>query len=83
MMVVALALLTLAGIGFLHRLVIGPSVGDRVIALDGLILLAVGALAVNAARTDSAVFIDAIVVVGLLGFVATSVAGRYIEGRRQ
>lgn len=80
---VAFALLGLAAMGFLHRLFVGPSLGDRVIALDGTLLLAVSALAVESARTGRGTFVDALVVVGLLGFVGTGVAARYIEGRER
>lgn len=79
MIVVAFVLLGLAATGMLYRLVIGPSLGDRVIAVDGLLLVAVSALAVEAARTERGIFVDAIVVIGLLGFVGTGVAARFIE----
>lgn len=80
---IAFVLLALAGSGFLFRLLIGPSLGDRIIALDGLLLIAVSALAVESARTGRSTYVDALVVVGLLGFVGTGVAARYIEGRER
>ncbi len=81
MIVAIFALLTAAAIGFLVRLVRGPSIADRIVALDGVLLVVVSALAVDAARVERAVFIDAVVVVGLLGFVGTAVAARFIERR--
>lgn len=75
----AFVLLALAALGLLYRLMIGPSLGDRVIAVDGFLLVAVSALAVETARTGRGVFVDAIVVIGLLGFVGTGVAARFIE----
>jgi multicomponent Na+:H+ antiporter subunit F len=81
MITVAFVLLGVAALGFAYRLVRGPSVADRVVALDGLLLLVVSALAVDAARTGSGAFVDAAVVVGLLGFVGTGVAARFIEQR--
>ena len=81
LLTVAFVLLCLAGLGFMYRLLVGPSLGDRVIALDGLVLIAISALAVDAARSDRAILVDVMVVVGLLGFVGTSVAARYIEAR--
>lgn len=83
MLTVAFVLLAVAAVGFLYRLLVGPAIGDRVIALDGLLLLAGCALAVESARTDSSTFVDALVVVGLLGFVGTGVAARYIEGQER
>lgn len=83
LLTVAFVLLGLAALGFLYRLLVGPSLGDRIIALDGLVLLSISTLAVDAARTDRTIFVDAMVVVGLLGFVGTAVAARYIESREQ
>lgn len=79
MILLALFLLALAAAGFLYRLVAGPSLGDRVIALDGFLLVAISALTVDAARTGETTFVDAVVVIGLLGFVGTGVAARFIE----
>ena len=83
LLTIAFVLLGVAATGFLYRVLVGPSLGDRIIALDGLVLLAISALAVDAARTGRTTFVDAMVVVGLLGFVGTSVAARYIESRER
>ncbi|HEX6418306.1 MAG TPA: monovalent cation/H+ antiporter complex subunit F [Acidimicrobiales bacterium] len=77
----ALALLAVAGALFLVRVLVGPSVVDRVIALDALLIVVASGLAVNAASTGRTTFVDAAVVVGLLGFVGTGVAARFIERR--
>jgi multicomponent Na+:H+ antiporter subunit F len=79
--VAALVLLALAGVGFFVRLVVGPSLADRVVALDGLIITIVGAIVVDAVRTGSDLFIDVAVVVALVGFVGTAAAARFIEQR--
>jgi len=81
MITTALVLLVLALALLLVRLVRGPSVADRVVALDAVLVVVVGGLAVNAARTGSSAFTDAAVVIGLLGFVGTGVAARFIERR--
>lgn len=79
--VLVFTLLGLAAAGFLYRALAGPSVTDRVIAVDGLLLVAISLLAADAVRRDSGEFVDTIVVIGLLGFVGTGVAGRFIERR--
>lgn len=81
MIAVALVLLGVGGVLFLARLVIGPKLSSRVVALDGLITTIIAAIATDAARTGSAVFLDAVVVVALTGFIATAAAARYIEDR--
>jgi multisubunit Na+/H+ antiporter MnhF subunit len=74
-------LLGLGGVLFTIRLVLGPNLSSRVVALDGLVITIIAAIAADAARTDSAVFLDAVVVVALVGFIATAAAARYIEDR--
>jgi len=78
---VALVLLTIGGVLFTTRLVVGPNLSSRVVALDGLVVTIIAAIAIDAARTGSAVFLDAVVVVALVGFIATAAAARYIEDR--
>jgi len=77
----ALVLLTIGGVLFTIRLVVGPNLSSRVVALDGLVVTIIAAIAIDAARTGSAVFLDAVVVVALVGFIATAAAARYIEDR--
>lgn len=81
MPIVALFLLAVAGLIVTVRLVIGPSVADRVIALDALVMIVISVLVVDAARTGRTAFIDAAIVLGLLGFISTGVAARFIERR--
>lgn len=77
----AFVLLTLAGAGVLVRLFLGPSVADRIIAVDGLLIIVIGAIAVDAADAGRTAFVDVAVVIGLLAFVGTGVAARFIERR--
>ena len=81
MIVAALSLLAVAGGCFVARLVMGPTLADRVIALDGLVITLVSAIALDAARTGSPLFLDGMVVIALVGFVGTSAAARFIEER--
>ena len=81
MSTLALGLLVLAGAGFLARAVIGPSVADRVVAVDGLLTVVMAGLAVDAVRSERMAFVDVAVVIGLLGFIGTGVAARFIERR--
>ena len=81
MIALAYLLLSAAAILFVVRMLIGPSVADRVIALDGLLVTILGGVLVYAAWVDSGVSVDTVLVVALLGFVATGVVARYIEQR--
>ena len=81
MIVAAYCILSLAAILFLIRLLLGPSVPDRVIALDGLLVTVMCGVLVAAAEQRSAIGIDTVLVVALLGFIGTGVLARYVEQR--
>ncbi|MDN5567616.1 MAG: cation:proton antiporter [Paracoccus sp. (in: a-proteobacteria)] len=63
------------------RLVKGPTLADRIVALDLMTiqLVAFGGLA--ALQADSAAFLDVAVVLALVGFLATVCLARYLERR--
>ena len=50
------------------RLVLGPSLPDRIVALDLLTLLAVGVIALFAIRENSRVLLDAAIGLALVAF---------------
>lgn len=81
LILVAYVLLAFSAVLFMWRLYVGPTVVDRIIALDGVLFAIVGGVFVEASRTDSALPIDTVLVVSLLGFVATGVLARYAEQR--
>ncbi len=66
---------------FGYRLARGPSLADRVIALDGLLVSGVAVIATDAMRTGNGSFLPVAVIVSLVGFVSTAIVARYIEGR--
>jgi len=61
------------------RLVKGPSLPDRVVAMDLLGVLVVGLIVVLAASTSVRAALDAAIVIALIAFVATVAYGTYIE----
>ncbi len=63
------------------RLVRGPSLADRIVALDALLIVIVSGIAVDAARTGEGTYLDVLVVAALLGFVGTVNVARFIERR--
>jgi multicomponent Na+:H+ antiporter subunit F len=73
--------LALASLGFGYRLLAGPSLTDRVAGLDGLLIVGVSALVLNAVDTGEGAFLPVALVVTLVSFVSTAVVARFIEGR--
>jgi multicomponent Na+:H+ antiporter subunit F len=63
------------------RLARGPSLPDRVVALDFMTAVAVAASGVWAMATDNPVFLDVAMVLALITFVGTVAFARYLERR--
>jgi multisubunit Na+/H+ antiporter MnhF subunit len=66
---------------FLWRLLRGPSLPDRVIGIDGMIVCGICLLIVRSMDTGDGAFLPTAVVLALVSFISTSVVARYIEGR--
>jgi len=76
-----LVLLAAAAALFAVRLALGPSLADRVVALNGLIIVGMGAIATQAAHTSVGSFLPTLVAISLVGPIGTGMIARYIEGR--
>jgi multicomponent Na+:H+ antiporter subunit F len=77
--VVALAMLGAAACLTFIRLLKGPTLPDRVVAIDLIGVLMVCILVVTAAATGQQAFLDVGMVVALISFVGTVAYSRYIE----
>jgi multicomponent Na+:H+ antiporter subunit F len=73
--VLCFAGLAVAALLCLLRLVRGPSVPDRIVALDALLYVVVSGIAVGAATVRDGSFL------ALLGFVGTVTVARFVERR--
>jgi multicomponent Na+:H+ antiporter subunit F len=63
------------------RLARGPSLPDRVVALDLIGLIAVGMIACYDIVTEQPVLLDAATVVALVAFLGTVAFARYVQRR--
>ena len=81
MIVATFVLLLGAAALFFVRLLLGPSLTDRIMALDGLIICGSAALVTHAVDTGNGTFLPVVVVFTLAGFISTSIVARFIEGR--
>ena len=79
--ILALAMLSVALFLALIRLARGPSLPDRVIALDLMGTIAVGIITVYAIATQQPVFLDVAIVLALIAFLGTVAFARYVEKR--
>jgi multisubunit Na+/H+ antiporter MnhF subunit len=82
-MIATVTLLVLSGIMLsillsAYRVFWGPTIPDRVIALDNISTNIVAAIVVFAIRSHSALYTDAALVIAILSFLATVAAAKYI-----
>ena len=63
------------------RLAKGPTLADRVVALDMKTVLIVSFCGLYAIRSNNSAFLDVAIVLALVGFLATVALARFIERR--
>jgi multicomponent K+:H+ antiporter subunit F len=86
-MLAAVTALTLVGLAVsitlcLYRLLVGPAVVDRLLALDTITVNVLAVLVVLSIRLGTDVYLDSVLVLALLGFVGTvTIAKALMRGR--
>jgi multicomponent Na+:H+ antiporter subunit F len=75
----SLATLAVALLLAVVRLVKGPTLPDRVVAMDLIGVLVVGLIVVLAASTGVTATLDAAIVIALIAFLGTVAYARYVE----
>ncbi len=79
--ITALGILCVALLVTVWRAIVGPSLPDRILALDMLTGIAIGFIAVVAVRTGFSLYIDIAIALGLVGFLATVAFARFVLSR--
>lgn len=82
-MIATVTLLVLSGITLsillsAYRVLRGPTIPDRVVALDNISTNLVAVIVVFSIRSQSALYIDVALVIAILSFLATVVAAKYL-----
>ena len=68
---IALTLFAIAFVLAFVRLLRGPSLPDRVVALDLMVVIGIGFISAYAIEAEKSIFVDVATVVALIGFLAT------------
>jgi multicomponent K+:H+ antiporter subunit F len=76
---VCLALLGLAFLLTFARLLRGPSLPDRIVALDTLNINAIALIVLLGISLDSAMFFEAALLIAVMGFVGTVALSKYLQ----
>ena len=75
---VALIALAAGQVLSMVRLVIGPTTGDRILALDTMVINALGLVVVLGIHQGVKVYFEVALLVAMLGFVSTVALARFI-----
>ena len=78
---IALVMLSIAMLVAVIRVVVGPTLADRVLGLDLITVLAMGFVGAIAIRTGLTLYLDIALSLALLGFLATVAFARYMLSR--
>lgn len=60
------------------RLVIGPGPGDRILALDTMVINAIGIIVLLGVWQGTRIYFEASLIIAMLGFVSTVAYARFI-----
>ncbi len=77
-LMIALFTLALGQILCMVRLVIGPTTGDRILALDTMVINALGLVVVLGISQGIEVYFEVALLIAMLGFVSTVALARFI-----
>ncbi|KAA0008262.1 MAG: cation:proton antiporter [Thermoplasmata archaeon] len=64
------------------RLIIGPTIPDRIVGLDTINTLVIVGMILFGAAFKESIYIDVAIVYALLSFVTTMLVAKYLEGGR-
>jgi multicomponent Na+:H+ antiporter subunit F len=78
---ISFGILTVAFILTILRILRGPTLPDRVLALDMLVSVGIGYIAVVAIKTGFSLYLDIAISLGLVGFLGTVAFARFIMHR--
>ena len=61
------------------RLILGPTIADRAVALDGMTIIAISLIVFIAYFSNRIIYLDVAIVYGLISFVGIIAIARYLE----
>ncbi|EJY96343.1 Na(+)/H(+) antiporter subunit F1 [Staphylococcus arlettae] len=77
--IIALVIVSLSMLAMLVRVILGPSLADRVVALDAMGIQLMAIVALFSIFLGTTYMIVAILLVGILAFLGTAVFAKYMD----
>ncbi|MCL6573604.1 MAG: Na(+)/H(+) antiporter subunit F1 [Bacillus sp. (in: Bacteria)] len=76
---IALLGISISILGLVYRIIKGPSIHDRVIALDAIGINLIALIALTSIVLDTSAFLEAILLLGILSFIGTVAFAKFLE----
>lgn len=77
-LIIAFAATAIAQLMSMARLLIGPTTGDRILALDTMVINAIGLIVLLGIAQGTQVYFEVALLVAMLGFVSTVAYARFV-----
>lgn len=77
-LMIAFAAMALGQVLAMVRLVKGPSIGDRILALDTMVINAIGLIVLMGIKQGTGIYFEASMIIAMLGFVSTVAIARFV-----
>ncbi|SLN54564.1 Na(+)/H(+) antiporter subunit F [Roseovarius litorisediminis] len=77
-LVIAFAAVALSQILSMIRLFVGPDTGDRILALDTMVVNAIGLIVLLGIAQGTRIYFEASMIIAMLGFVSTVAYARFV-----
>jgi multicomponent K+:H+ antiporter subunit F len=75
---VSLGAVALAQVMAMIRLMIGPTIGDRILALDTMVVNAIGLIVLLGIAQGTTIYFEVTLIIAMLGFVSTVAYARFV-----
>lgn len=76
---ISLVIIAISAVLSSYRVFIGPSLPDRIIALDTIGINIIGLVAILSVVLDTQAFLDIILLIGILAFIGTISFSKFLE----
>ena len=77
-LIVAFVAIAVAQTLWMVRLVIGPATSDRILALDTMVVNAIGLIVLLGISQGSRIYFEVALIIAMLGFVSTVAYARFV-----
>ena len=77
-LIIAFAVIALAQVLSMVRLVLGPTTGDRILALETMVINALGLVVLMGISQGGQIYFEVSLLIAMLGFVSTVALARFV-----